>query len=317
MDYTKIQSLLDKYKNRLDDYKNKKIERDTDNANIFSSISETYKKENYNSDILRFILDPKAMGEEKYLHEFLNIIKIDYNKEEFISDIEVLREKYRVDVLIRNNRLRKAIIIESKINGADDQPMQLIRYYKKLNDDEFDVLKIVYLTIYPKQPKLYYEENKEISKYDFEILKKEINRKIFKTFISPGKTTKEYYKFQDFLEKFSESDIMQQYKKHIDKLGGCILDEEKQIINEIFNDEEKTSEVKNLMNLWEKKAETLCTIFNEKFELNDDEKNWEKDENFIFYSKKYVIQKVKLFYCATISESNTLQIQIGFFKSKI
>ena len=73
-----INRLLEDSKVFLDKRRSKKKESKWDYFNIFSAISDTYKKENYCSDILKLILDPNTdeIGNPKYLYEFLLFIGI-------------------------------------------------------------------------------------------------------------------------------------------------------------------------------------------------------------------------------------------------
>lgn len=322
IEYEDIQALLKKYEKHLNEYVEAKEQRDRDDINLFSSISDAYKRENYNSDILRFILDPEGLGKMKcenkdiYLRTFLQFIKIE-NIDDFLlnlNDIKVTREENRIDILISNKK--NAIIIESKINGANDQPMQLVRYYKKVTKElRLKVLKIVYLTIYPKRPELYYEEkfDEEIDEKTFEKMKNSINERLFKTFISDGSSSDEYRKFQEFLEKkeIRKSDIIQQYKKLVDKLGGTVLKIEKETIEDILNDEEVRKKTIDFMKLWNERGNTLRTIFYEKFPLNSNTAKWNKEDGGIFYSKKEVAKNIKLFYYPWTS-NNIFEVQLGF-----
>ena len=320
MECNGIQTLLNDYEKLLKSYVEEKERRDRDDINLFSSISDAYKRENYNSDILRFILGPEGLGKMNrknkgvYLRAFLSFIKIE-DVDGFLlnlDDIEVTREENRIDILIRNKR--NAIIIESKINGASDRPMQLVRYYKKVTEKlHLTVLKIVYLTVYPKRPELYYEENFDIDEDEFEKKKRIINKRLFKTFISDGKSNDDYNKFQDFLKgkEICKSDIIQQYKKLVDKLGGNTLEKEAEIISGIFGNEKDLKKVKEFMQLWENHGNTLCTIFYEKFPLNSNTAKWNKEDDEIFYSKDEVVKNIKLFYYPC-SFNNTFEVQLGF-----
>ena len=137
----KLINFLESQRKLLKNYQNEK-DKDDDNLNLFSSISDAYKRENYNSDILAFILTPKAMGDKKYLEGFLKFIglktiEIDsFVSENNINSTIIKREENRIDILIKNEKTEKAIIIESKINGAEDQPMQLVRYYKDIREED-------------------------------------------------------------------------------------------------------------------------------------------------------------------------------------
>ncbi len=326
-------SILSKCKNLLADYRTEKDLRDKDYMNLFSSISDAYKKENYNSDILRFILDPNAMGEH-YLREFLRFIELkDSETNTFMSNcknnIEVTREENKIDILIKNKKTKQAIIIESKVNGACDQPMQLIRYYKKISEEGIKVKKVVYLTVYPQRPDLSYEKDNKFSikEEEYKKLKEKVEQVLFKTFISSGKTNREYHRLQDYLKSPKlKSDIVKQYKKLIDKLGGEIPMKERKAIRDIFSDPEKLKDAKIFFELWENRGNDLIDIFYKTFPQNlNSQKNWkEKNGDKIFYHDVNENNNIELFYYAQTSSENILEVQIGFhaktktaFKGKV
>ena len=140
--------------------------------NFFASISDIYYRENFHSDILNMILDPytEEVGNSQFLTSFLELIGC--NTDDFKSDVFCIREASlnssdsRIDILIESKG--KAIIIENKINGAVDQPNQLARYIKLLEDENIKIVKIVYLTLIKGKTidfSTYSDEYKEYIKY--------------------------------------------------------------------------------------------------------------------------------------------------------
>src|SRR6266404_4347993 len=92
--------------------------------NLFAIISELYYRENFHSDVLQAIIDPKGKHREKdaFLHLFLEFIRSHgaaINSSDY-SNAQVIREKDRIDLLIKDEDSKKAIIIENKINNAGD-----------------------------------------------------------------------------------------------------------------------------------------------------------------------------------------------------
>lgn len=122
--------------------------------NIFNVISELYYRENLHSDIMCYLL--KTDNEENdhnegdlFLRTFLRLLKLNkplINLGDYKNAI-CTREKDRIDVLIKDEHSHKAIIIENKINNAVDQNRQLARYDNILEDQEYEVDAIVYLTL--------------------------------------------------------------------------------------------------------------------------------------------------------------------------
>ena len=104
--------------------------------NIFDIITDKWKKENFHSEILKFLLE----NYEEFFNNFSELIKIKDKKE--YSNAEITNEEARIDILIKSEN--KAIIVENKINWAPDQIEQLARYYKKVKEEK-EVEKIVYI----------------------------------------------------------------------------------------------------------------------------------------------------------------------------
>ena len=126
--------------------------RDVDlGFNLFAIISELYYRENFHSDILKALIDPKGKHQEQetFLYLFLEFIRShgaaislkDY------SNVQVEREEGRIDILIKDEDSKKAIIIENKINNAGDMPKQLPRYLKAVTENGYTCDAIVYLRL--------------------------------------------------------------------------------------------------------------------------------------------------------------------------
>ena len=122
----RVKPLVQKYEENL---QKRKVDIE---FNLFAIISERYYQENLHSDILRALIDPKGKHQEKekYLHLFLEFIRshgaaVDLSE---YSNAQVVREEGRVDLLIKDEVSKKAIIVENKINNAGDMPRQLPRY---------------------------------------------------------------------------------------------------------------------------------------------------------------------------------------------
>lgn len=109
--------------------------------NIYDTVPKRHYEDIHNS-MLAYLLDPleKHACKDLFLKKFLEEIKSKLSKEhqELITNMVIektnvyleypLSSNERVDVFITDG-IRK-IIIENKINGAKDQPEQLIRYKK-------------------------------------------------------------------------------------------------------------------------------------------------------------------------------------------
>lgn len=118
--------------------------------NIFLLVSDLYRRENFHSDIIRFLLDPKENHGEGnlFLSEFIamlnrkgcDISAINY------EDADVVREKGRIDVLVYSDSSKRAIVIENKINNAGDMQRQLPRYYDYVST-KYHIDAIVYIPL--------------------------------------------------------------------------------------------------------------------------------------------------------------------------
>lgn len=127
---------IERYKDIL------KKQGDKLNFNIFDIITDKWKKENFHSEILKFLLE----NYEVFFNNFLELINIKDKKE--YSNAEITNEEARIDILIKSEK--KAIIVENKINWAPDQIEQLARYYEKIKnghngEQEREVEKVVYI----------------------------------------------------------------------------------------------------------------------------------------------------------------------------
>lgn len=135
------------------EYIENSLERSDPGFNVFTISSDLYYRENFHSDIIQAFLDPNAKHNEgsKYLDLFIKLLnKLDTKTIIDLDDFNnthVEREKSHIDLLITDDVSKKAIILENKINNAEDQPRQLPRYYDKISGKGYEVVIIVYLTL--------------------------------------------------------------------------------------------------------------------------------------------------------------------------
>lgn len=120
--------------------------------NVFTISSDLYYRENFHSDIIKALLDPKEKHGErnKFLDIFIDMLnKFNSHKHISRSDFQssiVVREVDRIDILIMDSNSSKAILIENKIYNALDQHRQIPRYYEIVSKN-YTVEAIVYLTL--------------------------------------------------------------------------------------------------------------------------------------------------------------------------
>lgn len=143
--------LLDKCTIISKDYIKSKEDDQKEMFNVFHIISDLYYRENFHSDIISFFLNPKERhgGGSSYLNAFIEMLNkmgknIDSNN---YLDAAVTREEGKVDILIKSDISKKAIIIENKINNAGDMQRQIPRYYDYVAQNSYIADAIVYLPL--------------------------------------------------------------------------------------------------------------------------------------------------------------------------
>ncbi len=145
------------------------IQRDKENIgfNIFNILTNKPYLEDYHSDIINSILN----SDTKNVSFFINCLnlfdgfRIDLND---FKNTVIEREIDRIDISIKDTKSKKAIIIENKINNAQDTYRQLPKYYKKLRDKNYLVVAIVYIPLVkgkiPERTNWTEQEKREIEK---------------------------------------------------------------------------------------------------------------------------------------------------------
>ncbi len=254
--------------------------------NFFESISDKWYRENFHSDILYTLLNPKTkeIGRKLFIQEFIKFL--DLNKEQFDCDVdfEIIKEaptgiikwndnngnerekKGFIDLLIRNKK--QAIIIENKINYAPDMENQLVRYMKYVEEVlHIHNYTVVYLT-------LINDKNKRppINSYD-ECFKKYTDK------LRNGKVLKEIYavnneksiaktfltKCQNELTKSKKQNsniayvYVEQYKVLLNHLGGYAYMStiDKKILEKIYSDEELFDLITDFNIIWNNKESPI------------------------------------------------------------
>lgn len=146
-----VSGILAKCSSISKDYVKSKEGDQREMFNIFHIISDLYYRENFHSDIISFFLNPKEKhgGGSYYLSAFIKMLNkkgknIDSND---YQDAEVTREEGKVDILIKSDISKKAIIIENKINNAGDMQRQIPRYYDYVAQNSYIADAIVYLPL--------------------------------------------------------------------------------------------------------------------------------------------------------------------------
>ena len=141
------------------EYEKSKYQDNSDTFNVFRLISELYYRENFHSDIIRFFLDTnESHGQGKtFLVEFINMLRNTGQQidSRYYQDASAIREEGKIDILIKSETSKHAIIIENKMNDAGDMPRQLPRYFDYVSPS-YQIDSIVYLPLdYSKSPDMF------------------------------------------------------------------------------------------------------------------------------------------------------------------
>lgn len=301
---------IEKFKKIFNEYKvaKDKIEKDfkldlNNNFNFFEAISDTYKKENLHSDLMKQILDPttKEIGNISYLKSFLEIIEV---IDDFVDlrNVKVERERNRIDILISNNE--NAIIIENKINNAPDQDKQLERYYKIVSKHK-EVKKIVYITLSSEDN----GEPSNLNEYDDSNTIRE--KLIHLPAVSKDTQKKSLINWLDeCIESTLKNNIgkifLGQYKQLLAYLGGnlLMLESKKNCIKEIFN---SAGLVNDLIDMYKRRYDFICELIAEELEIKG--KVVEGSCNIFSKTKKINNKDVKKYFTSINKE----KIEIGYY----
>lgn len=135
--------------------------------NLFTISSYNSLLENFHSDIIASLLDTNGLHNEndKFLKLFLSYIKkyfYDFIVINEFQNVIVNRELGRIDIWLRDEKSKKSIIIENKINNAPDMDNQLTRYYD-YSTEKYDVIGIIYLSLNGMKMAPH-SENEEVNK---------------------------------------------------------------------------------------------------------------------------------------------------------
>ncbi|MBO7124788.1 MAG: PD-(D/E)XK nuclease family protein, partial [Bacteroidales bacterium] len=114
--------------------------------NLFTSISDTFYRENFHSDILCYFFK-FDVAKEELINWFNEELDLNINFEDYRNGA-VIREDGRRDITLYSTYGNRAIIVENKSNGAKDQEEQLLRYATDLCKKTIEVDGILYINKY-------------------------------------------------------------------------------------------------------------------------------------------------------------------------
>lgn len=254
--------------------------------NLFTAISDQYKKENLHSDILKILLDPRSPKEiqsKSFFKIFVENVFPDQN--DFIENfdnVKVVREKGRIDILLYDDIA--GIIIENKINDAVDQNNQLARYYELLKQDisedgtDLNVKRRRLFGLNQKlqKVKVIYIAKNEYKKPNFDTYTDWYKKYIAEMDITylPVKSTDNMslvHLLELYLKQPNLSDIQKifigHYKDLLEKIGSRIMTNsaEKELIKSIFINKKQTI-TNQLVNTWKSRGSIISDILYEELE---------------------------------------------------
>jgi hypothetical protein len=301
-EYKIFLSLIEKESNDLEKIREVYGLRERSTFNFFEPLDK-YWHEKFHEVILLQILNPntKEIGSIEYLHKFTDLLhSIDgnYNQDtKFDKDVSVKKQIRSVgneciDMLISDDS--RAIIIESKINGATDRENQLARYYRYVTEVlEKEVIAVVYL-------RPVHDENKmpPLDAYSDEY-KKEVDciRKLLipVSVVNSNNQTDLCHGFLDRCYEIANNDMakiyIKQYSELLKILGGnkMIMNIEKELFKKLFGDTDGVKKTADIGEIWDKRWLILASLIQDALI---------KEKGFVAdgerYSYKEVIEKISL-----------------------
>jgi hypothetical protein len=148
-----INNLLSKFEQISNQYLIAQKEKKKIGFNIFKTISDTWYRENFHSDIISSILNITENNTKANTQLFISMLneiyvykKLDIQITGFKQPI-IEKEIDRIDISIKDEIIKQAIIIENKINNAGDQFRQIPKYIKKLVEKGYSISSIIYIPL--------------------------------------------------------------------------------------------------------------------------------------------------------------------------
>ena len=335
----KIKTFLDKECINYSKTKKKIYKKyDIDNTRKFSffeSISDFYYRENLHSDILKIILNPetKEIGRKYFMKEFVQFLGLTKEQFDWKSNFEVIREKGRIDLLVKNKS--QAIIIENKINNAQDMKNQLVRYMKYVSDPVdngglgISTYTVVYLTLTGNKnpPK---EFDKEFERYEIELKNPKILKHVYAVAGKKDKSLENTFLpacqkiLKEEMDNNENIDVKQacntasvyieQYKTLLKHLGGneYMKSADMHILREIYSTKEKFDAANDLMELLNSKErldKALAEVIKERFSKEiSEEVVFENRRDYDAYYSKNKNKTLFVFFLWDPNDRNYFQI---------
>jgi hypothetical protein len=155
-----------------------------------------------------------------------------------------------MDISLYDEQNKNAIIIENKINGANDQDDQLGRYYDYVESKGYTVKALVYLPVVHKEPNLFGRDKIKELLVILPVKNQDNHEHSLASFIAKCHKNKDLHSHPD--EQF----FYKQYNELLTKIGGEIMSHslELEALMEIYKDKEKRKAFEAIASLWSNKV---------------------------------------------------------------
>lgn len=259
---------------------------------IFDNFSPKYYYEELHSEILKTLLDKNTLDilNDNFLNIFIKCLNLE-NMIQFDENVLIKLEhpinpRYpaeAIDILIYDKD--KALIIENKINFAKDQPNQLARYMKYVEEElQIRNYYVIYLTLTPDKKPLINNYSEEYAKYKEHLLKQ--NKLIHLSAVENDNNKKSLVNnFLKECEQTISAEIekkgtidnliltkcyLNQYRILLNKLGGfaTMKSTDRKLAKEIFNDKKLIDASIDFIDFWENRYNALYPIIFEEVKEN-------------------------------------------------
>jgi hypothetical protein len=276
-EYKTILDLIEEDSNKLKNIREiyGQLERET--FNFYEPIDK-YWREDFHEIILLQILNPKTkeIGKIEYLNLFTDLLYAINNNYDhaykFTRNVVVEnqigdKEHGFIDILISDEK--NAIIIESKIHGAEDQKNQLARYYRYVRDIlNKKVMAIVYIRPVDDENKMPpFDEYTKEYKNEIESIK---NLLIPVSVVDSINQIDFVHGFLDTCYNFENIDkakiYIKQYSELLKIMGGnkMTMSVEKEIFKKLFGDVGSVIKTTDVGEIWDNRWLILAVIIQDK-----------------------------------------------------
>lgn len=290
------------------------VNSNQDKFNLFTAITSTYWSENLHSNLIKAILDYKELGTIEVISSFLDYIGCsDFNKSVWDRLPPVVERESstasdegngRVDVLLRFNKGKFVVIIENKINGAQETDKQLGKYLE--NYKEENILKVVYIRKMGYEDPETWPENADKDKLvvlpAYDIGDNKSLQKFFKTILQNEKLTE--------AQKF----LFNQYIALIGIIMGItsLSDEQRNVLQEFFLNKDARDQLNKINEMWNMRGTLVFEELQTELINNKLDFGWKSFGQYEVYCT-LIPQTSNTFYFLTDRYIPSPLIEVGYY----